>query len=463
MNGRRKRVGLLVDHPRRDLDGMTLVAYQLARLGAEAVLLPMYTSGVDIPLARLDAVVVNYARQNNVEMIEALARSGIAVFVLDTEGYLSSERHRPLIEAVRDCDAAPWISGYAVWGQAARDTIAEIEPRLADKLVVTGCPRFDFLAPQWRGMLTFEESGYVLLNANFNCINPRFVTPAQERANMIEGGWEPEYLDGFLTDMRSAFAGFRALAGQLARALPEHRFLLRPHPFERTEPYAEAVAGLPNVSLNLTGGVFPVLSQAACLVHLNCNTSVEARLLDIAPLQVGHLNTARLKRHLPLYGGVSIETQGLDDLIALIREPGLAARRDRPESVFAQWIEPNLHLCDGRASERAARHILELTPTAARGPMLPLLARASRRRLAPRRALWAAAGTALGTAGAERLRAWHRKGRRDKAIPLDSVAGLAHRIARHSGERPPQAQRLRSPASGLPLAAIVLSKGASEE
>jgi len=43
------RIGLVVDHPKRDLAGSVLLAYQLARRSASVVIVPMYEQAVDVP------------------------------------------------------------------------------------------------------------------------------------------------------------------------------------------------------------------------------------------------------------------------------------------------------------------------------------------------------------------------------------------------------------------------------
>ena len=85
------RVGLIVDHPKRDLEGSVLIAHELAKRGVEAVIVPMYEQGLDVPRLGLDAIVANYARPGNRTLLERYAEAGIKVFVLDTEGGVLAE------------------------------------------------------------------------------------------------------------------------------------------------------------------------------------------------------------------------------------------------------------------------------------------------------------------------------------------------------------------------------------
>lgn len=453
---RRPRVGLVVDHPRRDLDGLILVGVELARAGASAVLAPLSMSWVDVALADVDAVVLNYARKNNRGQIRWLAEQGRKVFVLDTEGYLGDEKHAMLLDAIRETDTAPWLSGYFVWGQAAGDAVAAADPRLADKVIVTGCPRFDLLSERRRQLLRFERQGYVLLNPNFNGVSPRYSTPEVERANMIAGGWDPDYIDFFLADMRAAMAGFLELCAELPRRLPQLEFVVRPHPFERSEPYAAAIAGLPNAHLNLSGPVFPALAHARRLVHLNCNTSVEGRLVGLAPIQADFLNSDLLRRHLPLYGAVSVPAASLDELCTLLQDDAALAARDDREGIVERWIRPAFHSSDGRAAERVARALVdsleappETLPSAPPVPAPPVPA-AERRR----RALTVGLSRALGTVAVNRIRALRKGGQDEKRFSLEQVRDLVERVSALDGLPAPRVRRLRSPLTGAPLQAI---------
>ena len=68
------RIGWVVDHPKRDLAGSVLAAYQLASRGASVAIVPMYEQGVDVPRLGLDTLVANYARAANLDLMRVLPR-----------------------------------------------------------------------------------------------------------------------------------------------------------------------------------------------------------------------------------------------------------------------------------------------------------------------------------------------------------------------------------------------------
>jgi surface carbohydrate biosynthesis protein len=445
----RPRIGLVMDHPRRDLPGTVLVALELVLAGATAVIVPAQMSWIEGTFADLDGIVINRARPSTIGVIEWLARLGQSVFVLDDEGYLSSERHAMLVAAIGELDAGRWLKGYFVWGEASGQALAEADPRLADRILATGAPRFDLLAPRWRGMLRHEPSGYVLLNPNFNSINPYHGNPKRVRTDMLRNGWDPAYLDHFFTDMGTAFTGFLQLCNDLPRCLPHRQFVLRPHPFELPDPYARAVAGLGNVRLNSEGDVAPVLANATHLVHVNCNTSVEARLLGLPPIQASFLNSDMLRDHMPLYSGVSIKAKDLDDLCRLLDDSVLLAARDDAAGIFERWIRPSFHSCDGYAARRVAEAVL-----AGCGQRVPQEHRTEALGLRTGRQAKLALCGGVGTAAVQWVRSKLHPDRSAKAFTTGQVGDLVSAFGRQLGMELQPVRRLRSPWTGLPMSSI---------
>jgi surface carbohydrate biosynthesis protein len=451
--GRPLRIGLVMDHPQRDLTGVVLLALELAEAGAKAVILPQYMSWISAYLSKVDAVVYNYARRDNIGLFQWLARQGKDIFVLDTEGYLSSDRHKMLLDAIHSLDLGNWLEGYFVWGPASGQAIAKADPRLAAKVVVTGCPRFDLLSPRWRGMLSYEHKDYILINTNFNSVNPLRRDLERERKSMLLGGWEPAYLDQFLTDMRRAFEGFLELCATLPKRLPHRQFIVRPHPFEWPEPYLQATAGLPNVHVNTTGEVPAVLRNASRIVHLNCNTSVETRMLGAVPIQAGFLNTDFLRTHLPLYTGVSVIAESLDELCRMLDDEAHLAAKDNQSGIAERWIHPSFHLCDGFAARRAAQEILRRCrePDMAKA-VAPAPRRSPRQELI--RNLRVALCGVLGTAAVEDVRAMKEPRRRAKQFSAEQLRALVGQLSAHASRPAPPVRRLRSPWTWAPMTAV---------
>ena len=457
------RIGLVVDHPKRDLAGAVLLGYQLARRGVSAALVPMYEQAVDVPRLGLDALVVNYARPTNLDLMRSFADAGLALYVLDTEGGVLAEKggnSPPAMAAhIKSSGYADILSGYFFWGSRLHDAFNAAGAMRPAQLHLTGCPRFDFAAPHWRALLDGEPRGYLLVNANFPLVNSRFAgKPGGEREAMIRAGWDAAYVDHFIADLKQVFANYLAEIDRLAAARPDRKILVRPHPFENEDVYRSALARHPNVRVDGAGSVLDRIRNAAAVVHLNCGTAVEAVLLGKLPLQLDYLNTPATAGHAALPARVSRSVNSLDELLGAIDRIDGETERFDFAGVHAANIEAFFHLNDGLAAERVA-DVLTSAPNSRR-PYVSLLATVKGTRAKPSLAQIAkgAASAALGSAVTERLRSQFNPVRRDKRIEPVFVDSLLQRIAAHdrAGASQFTATRARCATTGLPLASVAI-------
>jgi surface carbohydrate biosynthesis protein len=460
------RIGLVVDHPKRDLAGSVLLAYQLASRGAQVVIVPMYEQGIDVPRLGLDTLVVNYARDANLDLMQSFSRAGIALYVLDTEGGVLADKggnSPPAMAAyVSNSGYAKILSGYFFWGNRLHAAFNDNKTMKPNQLHLTGCPRFDFAAPRWRALLDGERRGYLLVNANFPLINSRFANkPGSERDAMIRAGWEPAYIDRFLGDLKQVFANYLNEIGRLAAAAPDRPILVRPHPFESEEVYRASLARHPNVVVDGSGSVLDMIRNADAVVHLNCGTAVEAVLLGKLPIQLEYLNTQVTAGHASLPARVSRAVASFDDLLSVIDHIDAETSMFDFEAVHAANIDAFFHRNDGLAAQRVADVLVGADHP--RKPFVSLIdaVRGTRPNPSVGQIAKGTVSLLLGSAATERLRAGFNPARRDKRIEPAVVASLLTRIAAHDQRDPSlfTATRARCAVTGLPLASVVIEQG----
>lgn len=458
------RVGLVVDHPKRDLAGAALVCHELCNRGVESYLIPLYEQGVDVPLLKLDALVVNYARPNNLALVQSYAAAGTAVYVLDTEGgVLADKGHSTpasLARYIRDSGYASILSGYLFWGRELRDAFVEdgaIDPH---RLHVTGCPRFDYLAPSWRAVLKPARTGHILINTNYPAVNSRFTgRGGNDRAAIKSVGYEDDYIDQLLADTRKIMEGVIQTVVRLANDFPYQQFVIRPHPFENDRIYHQAFSNQANIIVDGSGGVFEALSGAKALLHLNCGTSIEAIMLGIVPYALEFLNTEHLLNHASLPSRASRAVHSYHELSDLIAADGYDPDFDCAER-YRTVAEPYFHFNDGQAVERVVEVLLrDLNVTAVSPAAQPSLGRTSRvapGKLSLGQRLQLVAGRMLGSAASRALRSVFQPARRDKAFVVRDAALWLNRLAKHSGRPLPRVAPARHPFTQLPLASLVV-------
>ena len=459
------RIGWVVDHPKRDLAGSVLAAYQLASRGASVALIPMYEQGVDVPRLGLNALVANYARAANLDLMHAFAKAGLALYVLDTEGGILADKggnSPPALAAqIRDMGYSTILSGYFLWGSRLHEAFKAGGTLKPEQLHLTGCPRFDFAAPRWRSLLDGERRGYLLVNANFPLVNSRFTSrPDDEREAMIRFGFTAPYIDRLLADLKQVFANYLVEIGRLAAARPDRQILVRPHPFEREEVYRAALGQHANVVVDGTGSVLDMIQNAAAVIHLNCGTAIEAVLLGKLPIQLEYLNTPATAGHALLPARASRRTMSFEELLAVVDDVDAETRKFDFAGVHAAEIHPFFHHNDGRAAERVADALVGVNDRRAPFVSLSSVLRGTRPNPSLGQIAKGAASLLFGSAVTERLRTRFNPARREKRIEPSDVRRVLERVAAHDKSDPSlfSVERARCAKTGLPLASITIQK-----
>jgi surface carbohydrate biosynthesis protein len=458
-------VALVVDSPKRDLDGVLLVAYQLALQGADAYIVPMYQQGYDVPLLRPDAVLANYARENNRELLAAYRALGICVAVLDTEGGVLSESGSDSpaswARAVQASGLGSCIDEYFFWGEKLHAAFVRDSGLAQDALHVTGCPRYDFCFAPWRSTLRFASQGYVLVNTNFSAINPAFTRSKEvEKAIFVQLGWAPGYVDRLFEDLESVFPRYLDVIERLARAVPSLAMRIRPHPFEDQALYVRRFAGLKNVTVDGSGNVLPAIAHAACVVHLNCGTAVESLMLGTPAISLEYLNTETMRAHAPLPTAISLPAASFEELVELARDP-VAARghlEDMRPSLLERHVRPWFGPMDGHAAQRVAERSIAAAAERPRPRRSLTRSLTGGRAASVGRLLAGAASNLMGSRAVALLQEMRAPERCAKAISVADVRTRMERIRAVEQVAPPiKVESARHPLSGLPLASILVS------
>ena len=438
-------IGIVVDHPKRDLPGAVLLAHHLTKRIASVSIIPMYEQGVDVPRLGLDAIVMNYVREANYTLIENYAGAGIDVYVLDTEGGVLAQSGgnspKNFAERIAGSGISDKLSGYFFWGSLLRDEFLKRGVLPPDKMHLTGCPRFDFAAPRWRKLLKYKRSGFVLVNANFPLVNPKFSSgPDGERSAMIAAGWNSDYVDRLLADLKVVFAGYLETVAQMAAQRPNVDILVRPHPFEDEGIYHDALDEFKNVSIDGQGNVLDVIQNSAAIVHLNCGTAIEGIMLGKIPLNLSYLDTEATKNHAPLPASISRPVSSFEELLHCLDHIQEETRTFQFEKLYAEHIHQFFHNADGAASERVADALVQSgrlnKHRNIRHDVKNVLA-SSRPAPSIGQRFKGLSNFVFGSAFTSHALTLVRTQKRDKVLDLDLVRSLSSELTRHDPGSPP--------------------------
>jgi surface carbohydrate biosynthesis protein len=233
---RQHRVGIVVDHPTRDLFGAVLLAQALAARGVSVSLIPFYHQQLDAPYLDLDLIVLNYARPVNLAFAQRCREAGILVAVLDSEGGLLAQSGPTsalgIAEFVRTSGFGEILACYLCWGDAMAEALESHGALAPEAISVTGCPRFDFASEPWKRALPAPGQRYVLVNTNFPIINNRFARDGlEDRLSLESAGFSDEVIERAFSQSRTVRAALTEAVAALAADFPGRQFLVRPHPF----------------------------------------------------------------------------------------------------------------------------------------------------------------------------------------------------------------------------------------
>ena len=355
---KKPKICLILDNPLRDLEGLVLVAWHLTKLGAEVWLVPMYNQAFDVRALGADFVLMNYVRTNNLNHVLSYMRSGIKVGVLDTEG-LGGKSPEEFAGLISKSGCAGLVDIYCVWGNEQYEAIKKHKVIPENKMRLTGCPRYDFCSFPWRNSLPQPNIApdYILINTNFPAINPRFARSREDEIkSILSGGFSASLAEEYMRDASKTHKEIIELINHLIIRFPEQHFVLRPHPFESTESYKEAI-NAKNFEVRQEGTSIEWLNHAKVLIQLNCLTAIEATVFNIPSLTPSWLNKPALT--VPLSNQLSINFDSEESFIEHLSKELEKPINNNISLTKKESIVDNFLLYDGKAAERVAQAIMD--------------------------------------------------------------------------------------------------------
>jgi surface carbohydrate biosynthesis protein len=361
---RGRRIAFVLDHPQRDLDGIVLTAAELCQRGAVCHLVPASLRGRELWALRPDFVVLYHVRRGFEQLLRQLGEARIPYGVLDNEGGVWPEMNwytELLTPAAELRDAVRFL---CAWGPTLGRYVTDSGMFRPDQVVLTGAPRFDLYHPHWRavGAGPAPARRRILVNGGHAEANPRFGDAAAVYRHLAGTfGWTRERIDEIIAAQRIAMAGTIELARELARDFPEADVVLRPHPFEAVEPFAEAAQGQANLLVDGSGTIQRAILGAAVAIQRTSTTAIEACLAGVPAIAPMWLPTAA---PMPIVESVSEQPMDYPSLRELVGSAlagsyaPAASLKATQKSVIAAWF----HRIDGRAHARVADTIAAHLP-----------------------------------------------------------------------------------------------------
>ncbi len=307
----------------REFDAKLLLGLVAAGRGLRAIVGAKKV--IDLSLSRYpDGVYVGKSVTARSRHNLALARScGHRVALWDEEGLVWASREvywRTKVDGPTLNEPELLIA----WGEDNAEAWREHPDHAGGPIAVCGNPRADLLKKPLQALfddevarIRAEYGRFVLINTNFSRVN--HVQPRQNRhLKWLREQRPDDPRGGFAAHKYELFKAFSEAIPALARALPDVRFVLRPHPSERRETWDRLLEGLDNVKVAAHGNVVAWLLASDGLIHNGCTTAVEAFQVQRPALAFRPVRSERFDHPLP--NDISISCENLAELEQAVRD-----------------------------------------------------------------------------------------------------------------------------------------------
>ena len=277
---------------------------------------------------------------------QRLKAAGNMVAAWCEEGLVYLDRDTYLHERVSP-DSLAQVDIFFAWGHVQAGDVGDHVPAAKGKIQISGNPRFDLLRPELRGIfhegaqaLRQKYGRYILIATNFGLYNHfmgyDFHLAALKKRGIITTPEQLAFFNKWRDYLGNMYREFASVLPNLARAFPDHKIIVRPHPSEDHEVWRREVSGVRNVLVAFEGSVIPWITGSEALIHNNCTTGVEACLLGKPVIAYRPATDDVLDSHLP--NALSLQAFEPDELVAAVAQGLEAGAPVSTEAEAADYI-----------------------------------------------------------------------------------------------------------------------------
>lgn len=281
----RPRVVVLVDSKTRDLPLAALIAHHLDNLGVDCYLEPLEAYRAVLGAYRPHMIVFNHLTASHlVSYSKRLHEMGVLTAVLPNEGINYDQEDLKFNSGKHHSGAH--IDYFFCWNKLHKDTLLETGLWKNTNIEVIGVPRFDFYFQPWSRISyqpdnTSRKRPRILLCTNFSIA--RFWELPKTEADKFFAAWKdriPVYKE-YWKSVEDNFNARKKLFDYLDSLVGADKFelVLRPHPREDVNLYADWLAKLPPerkkwVKLDPSSSITPLILD--CDLEISCETCTTA-------------------------------------------------------------------------------------------------------------------------------------------------------------------------------------------
>jgi surface carbohydrate biosynthesis protein len=269
-----------------------MIGLQAAEHGIPVLLGQMWLLQENLP--RLDPGFVLYkgAQRMYANNMRKAKANGHHIGVIDEEAFALADNRQLAISV--DPDLFDIADVMFAQGPKHNDALLDRFPGVEDQIVVTGNPRTDLLRPELTGLYQADKEDivskygrFILVNSNFGVINSAWGDPnAAFQVWVNVGEIDPRnesdvqsFKDIYEWE-KNNFTELMKVIRSLDHHLTDHTIIVRPHPVEKTEIWAQLAVQSKRIKMVREGPAVPWIMASELLIHTVCTTGMEALLLN---------------------------------------------------------------------------------------------------------------------------------------------------------------------------------------
>jgi len=291
---KRKKILFILDHPSRDLKGLTYLIHRLITLyGYLPVITGTRNEARSLVLHRPDLMLISHLLfPRHIDLPNIAKSVGARIGLLPTEGSNEVETNRFSL-----AQEALWddIDLILPWGKITETYLKQINYFKNAEIHACGCPRFDFhtnpkLQENADRRLFCEKYG---LDPEKPIVFWATGTVHANRESQLDSVWNKrwknnsqpyEYYQELFADNTLVMKHSSDMVEKLSKAIADRaNLVIKPHPQEDNTNYDQLKERCPSIiSVPQSEQIENFINNIDILLHFRCSTSFERWMIDIA-------------------------------------------------------------------------------------------------------------------------------------------------------------------------------------
>jgi surface carbohydrate biosynthesis protein len=374
---------MAIEESTRELESRLLVAGIAVEHGIAAIIGQQWLLTENLPY--LPPGIVLFKGNNTIQhgFMKAARRHGHLVASIEEEA-LGVARASQILR-LYDHDVERTCHLFLAQGEFHRETLVGRYPGAAERIVVVGNPRMDFLRPAFLKALEphcaeirSSHGPFVLINTNVADINAGRGDALASYEMCVKTNYIVENDPRGEQDFRDLLTWEHANTREVVRLVRRLRdrssvtIVIRPHPSERLETWREAFGGRPGIRVVRDGAHLPWTLASEILVHTGCTTGMEAFVaghaaISLCPGQSQWHDCMVSNRVNPNFATFADAAQFVSDHLA--RRDPMADRRPHLEAELGRHVAATT---GPLSAERLVAALLDYLPTTPMRPAAPV-------------------------------------------------------------------------------------------